>query len=168
MIECPSCKNQDFVGTLFCSECGTRLTHTATVPEGMMKAQANSNETGRSGPDGPELKSGALLGLRVIESGSVISLLGRDNFTLGRSGKSQAVIPDVDLLPFKAFDHGVSRMHAEIQMRSEGIFLIDLDSANNTVVNGQILDPQKAYPIHHGDTLELGGLRLQLISRYRF
>lgn len=168
MIECPSCKHQDFVGTLFCSECGSRLTHSAMVPEEVMKAQGKSNATSRLAPDGPKLESGAFLGLRVVDSGNVISLLGRDNFTLGRSGKSQAVIPDVDLLPYKAFDHGVSRIHAEIQMRSDGIFLIDLDSANSTLVNGQPLDPQVAYPIHHGDILELGGLQLELISRYRF
>lgn len=168
MIECPSCKHQDFVGTLFCSECGSKLTHSEMVPEGLMKAQVNDIETSRPGSDGPRLESGAFLGLRVVDSGKVISLLGRDNFTLGRSGKSQAVIPDVDLLTYQAFDHGVSRIHAEIQMRSDGIFLIDLDSANNTLVNGHLLDPQIAYPIHHGDIIELGGLRLELISRYRF
>lgn len=168
MIECPSCKHQDFVGTFFCSECGTRLTHTAMVPEEIMKAQGQNNATSRLGSNGPKLESGAFLGLRVVDSGDVISLLGRDNFTLGRSGKSQAVIPDVDLLPYQAFDHGVSRIHAEIQMRPDGIFLIDLDSANSTLVNGQLLNPQIAYPIHHGDILELGGLKLELISRYRF
>ena len=25
MIECPACKHQEFVGTMFCTECGTRL-----------------------------------------------------------------------------------------------------------------------------------------------
>ncbi|MCH7587957.1 MAG: FHA domain-containing protein [Chloroflexi bacterium] len=133
-----------------------------------MKAQGQNNATSRLGSNGPKLESGAFLGLRVVDSGDVISLLGRDNFTLGRSGKSQAVIPDVDLLPYQAFDHGVSRIHAEIQMRPDGIFLIDLDSANSTLVNGQLLKPQIAYPIHHGDILELGGLQLELISRYRF
>lgn len=138
------------------------------LPDEVMKAKRDSTETLRPGLEGPELESGAVLGLRVVDSGNVISLLGRDNFTLGRSGKSQAVIPDVDLLPHKAFDHGVSRIHAEIQLRADGIFLIDLDSANNTLINGHQLDPQTPYPIHHGDMLELGGLKLQLISRYRF
>jgi pSer/pThr/pTyr-binding forkhead associated (FHA) protein len=118
-------------------------------------------------PEGPDLESGAFLGLKVAETGVVISLLGRDNFTLGRSGKTQAVIPDIDLLNHGAFEHGVSRIHAEVQLRAEGIFLIDLDSANFTIVNGKQLEPQIPFPIHNGDIIELGGLRLQLISRYR-
>ncbi len=32
MIECPSCQHREFVGTLFCSECGARLVHASTLP----------------------------------------------------------------------------------------------------------------------------------------
>ena len=32
MIECPNCDHQEFVGTLYCSECGTRLVHVAPLP----------------------------------------------------------------------------------------------------------------------------------------
>ncbi len=170
MIECPSCRPQEFVGTLFCGECGTRLTHISTIPDRSKqppRVDYDSVGTRPSPPEGPDLESGAFLGLKVIEKGIVLSLLGRDNFTLGRSGKSQAVIPDVDLLSYAAFEHGVSRIHAEIQLRADGIYLIDLDSANHTVVNGKKLDPQIPFPIHNGDIIELGGLQLQLISRYR-
>jgi pSer/pThr/pTyr-binding forkhead associated (FHA) protein len=118
-------------------------------------------------PEGPELASGAFLGLRIINSGEIISLLGRENYTLGRSGKKQAIIPDIDLSEYDAYDSGVSRIHAEIQLREDGIFIIDLDSANSTLVNGKRLDPQAPYPIRHGDLLELGGMKVQLISRYR-
>jgi hypothetical protein len=170
MIECPSCRHQDFVGTLYCSECGTRLTHENPIPDGTTaSSRASFEEIGTQPgiPQGPELESGAIMGLRVVETGEILSLLGRENYTLGRSGKNQAVIPDVDLLNFGAFDHGVSRIHAEILVRPEGIYLRDLDSANHTLINGHKLDPQESYPIHHGDMIELGGLRLQLISRYR-
>ena len=97
MIECPSCRHQEFVGTLFCSECGTRLTHISTIPDrskGPPREDYDEVGTQPAAPEGPDLESGAFLGLKVAESGVVISLLGRDNFTLGRSGKSQAVIPD--------------------------------------------------------------------------
>jgi pSer/pThr/pTyr-binding forkhead associated (FHA) protein len=118
-------------------------------------------------PEGPELASGAFLGLRIINSGEIISLLGRENYTLGRAGRKQAIIPDVDLSEYEAYDSGVSRIHAEIQLREDGIFILDLDSANSTLVNGKRLDPQSPYPIRHGDLLELGGMKVQLISRYR-
>jgi pSer/pThr/pTyr-binding forkhead associated (FHA) protein len=168
MIDCPSCRHQEFVGTLFCSECGTRLTHISTIPD-RSKPREDYDTVGTqpTTPEGPDLESGAFLGLKIVETGVVLSLLGRDTFTLGRSGKKQAVIPDVDLISYDAFEHGVSRIHAEIQLRAEGIYLNDLDSANFTMVNGRQLEPQTPFPVHNGDIIELGGLRLQLISRYR-
>jgi pSer/pThr/pTyr-binding forkhead associated (FHA) protein len=105
--------------------------------------------------------------LRIITTGKIISLLGREHYTLGRSGHKQAIIPDVDLSEYEAYEAGVSRIHAEIQLREDGIYIVDLDSANKTLVNGKELEPQSPYPIRHGDLLQLGGLRLQLISRYR-
>ncbi|NIM92667.1 MAG: FHA domain-containing protein [Anaerolineales bacterium] len=170
MIECPNCQHQEFVGTLFCGECGTRLIHVSTAPDMAKHSELIDHDTVTTRPavpEGPELESGAFLGLRVVNTGEVISLIGRDNYTLGRSGKDQAVIPDVDLLPHNAFDHGVSRIHAEIQLKPDGLFIIDLDSANSTFVNGKRMVPQEPYPVRHGDVIELGGLRLQLISRFR-
>jgi pSer/pThr/pTyr-binding forkhead associated (FHA) protein len=170
MIECPNCRHQEFVGTFFCSECGTRLIHIIDAPD-LSKAtkyiDLETLNTKPAIPEGPELASGAFLGLRVINTGKVISLIGRENYTLGRSGKDQAIIPDVDLIEFDAYDKGVSRIHAEIQLRDDGIYIIDLDSANATTINGKRLDPQSPYPVRHGDLVELGGLRMQLISRYR-
>lgn len=170
MIECPSCRHQEFVGTLYCSECGTRLTHENPIPDGTSNTSRVNFEEIRTQPGvpkGPELESGALLGLRVADTGEILSLLGRDNYTLGRSGSSQAVVPDVDLLQFSAFDQGVSRIHAEILVKEDGIFVRDLESANHTLVNGRQIEPQKNYPVHHGDMIELGGLRLQIISRLK-
>jgi hypothetical protein len=170
MIECPNCHHQEFVGTFFCSECGTRLIHSSSAPDIALSTKHIDVETMTTKPavpEGPELASGAFLGLRIITTGKILSLLGRENYTLGRSGQKQAIIPDVDLSEYDAYEAGVSRIHAEIQLREDGIYIIDLDSANKTLVNGKMLEPQSPYPIRHGDLLELGGMRLQLISRYR-
>jgi len=168
MIECPSCNHREFVGTLFCSECGTRLVHVSPIPTMSIsreKISKEANATKPSPPTGPALSTGAHLGLRVVSSGEIISLLGRDNFTLGRSMEDQAVIPDVDLAKYDAYDHGISRMHAELMIKKDGIFVMDLDSANGTVVNGKRIKSQQTEPIHHGDIIQLGRLRLQIISQ---
>jgi hypothetical protein len=167
MIECPSCKHQQFVGTLYCSECGTRLVLVAPMPSTKPYAGDEPTTAETESPKGPELRSGALLGLRVMGTDSVLSLLGRTNYTLGIAIEGQAVIPDVDLGPFDAYKHGVSRIHAELLIKPEGLFLIDLDSANGTVVNGQRLDVIKPFPVRHGDLIQLGDLNLQLISRHQ-
>lgn len=170
MIECPSCKNQHFVGTIYCSDCGTRLVHVSPMPTLQIPRDAGEEpetDTRPPIPDGPSLRTGALMGLRVVASGDVLSLLGRMNYTLGRSIETQSVVPDIDLAPFDAFDQGVSRLHAEMRIQPDGVFIIDLDSANGTHVNGERLEALKAIPIYHGDIVQLGSLRLQLISRYR-
>ncbi len=170
MIECPTCKHQEFVGTMFCSECGARLVHVSPLPT-MTIPRDHVNEvamaTKPAAPEGPELESGALLGLRVISSGEVISLLGRDNYTLGRSAEGQAVVPDVDLSPYDAYEQGVSRMHAELRVERDSVYVLDLESANGTLVNGKRLQAQKPHPVRHGDIIQLGRMRLQLISRVR-
>ncbi|HET7009619.1 MAG TPA: FHA domain-containing protein [Anaerolineales bacterium] len=118
-------------------------------------------------PEGPELETGAIVGLRVLTTGDILPLIGRDNFTLGRASEGQAVIPDIDLGGYNAFDSGVSRMHAEVLLEEDGVYVVDLESANGTLVNGKKLEPQHVAPVRHGDVIQLGRLRLQLISRYR-
>lgn len=169
MIECPSCKHQQFVGTLYCEECGTRLVHMSPAPAtGPVEVPSLADDSaGVAYPERPELRTGALLGLRVVGTDAVLSLLGRTNYTLGIAIEGQAVIPDIDLGPFDAYDHGVSRIHAELQLKPEGLFIIDLDSANGTVVNGTRLEAVMAFQVRHGDMIQLGGLDLQLISRYQ-
>jgi len=169
MIECPNCKHQEFVGTLYCTECGSRLVHvspmpTVTISQDRLADEAN---TTKPSPPEPELASGAMIGLRVLSSGQILSLVGRENFTLGRAVEGQAVIPDVDLATHEAYDMGVSRLHAEIRLLEKGIFLADLDSVNGSMVNGRKLEPQSPSPLRHGDILQLGRMRLQLITRRR-
>jgi pSer/pThr/pTyr-binding forkhead associated (FHA) protein len=170
MIECPVCKHKQFVGTLFCSECGTRLVHgepipTMTVSRDVMTEDAMATKP--TVPEGPELSSGALIGLRVVTSGDVVSLIGRESFSIGRAAEGQAILPDVDLSEFDAYNQGVSRMHAEIRLRSDGAYVVDLESANGTLVNNNRLKALRNEQIGHGDVIQLGRLRLQVISRYR-
>jgi hypothetical protein len=170
MIECPSCKHQEFVGTMYCAECGTRLVSVSPVPTVSISRDRLDREamaTKPATPEGPELESGAILGLRLVASGEILSLLGRDNYTVGRSVEGQAVIPDIDLHSHDAYEQGVSRIHAEVRLESDGIYIVDLDSANGTMINGKPLEPQRPALVHHGDIVQLGRLRTQLISRFR-
>jgi hypothetical protein len=170
MIECPVCKHSEFVGTMFCSECGTRLASvspmpTMTIPRDRIQREALATKP--NPPEGPELASGATIGLREVSSGQILSLIGRDNYTLGRAAEDQAIIPDVDLNSLEAYDSGVSRIHAEIRVSADGIVVVDLDSANGTLINGKRLEPQLPTAARHGDIIQLGRMRLQLISRMR-
>jgi pSer/pThr/pTyr-binding forkhead associated (FHA) protein len=170
MIECPTCKHREFVGTLFCSECGTRLASATQIPTMGISRDKLSEEAKATRPtmsQTPDLTTGALLGLKVIASGELLSLVGRDNYTLGRSIAGQAVVPDVDLDKYEAYDAGISRMHAELRIAEDGVYVVDLDSSNGTIVNGKRITAQEPEPINHGDILQLGRLRLQVIAQSR-
>lgn len=165
MINCPSCNSQAFEGTFFCIDCGIAL----------IKIPGRSSDTRHEDPqpaepifDGSELdalEAGAMLGLRVMTTGEVISLHGRKNFTLGQSVPGQAVVPDVDLSAFDAQAHGLSRIHAELRMEGSHVIALDLDSSNGTQINGLFLEPKEPVRLHHGDTLQLGTLQLRLLIR---
>jgi pSer/pThr/pTyr-binding forkhead associated (FHA) protein len=170
MIECPACKHQEFVGTMFCTECGTRLVlanGAPTVSISRDEIHAEALHTKPSVPEGPELESGAVIGLRVVNTGDVVPLIGRDNYTLGRTIEGQAIVPDIDLGSFDAYEQGVSRMHAEVRLAAGGVSIVDLESANGTLVNGQRCDPLEPVTLRHGDVIQIGRLRLQLITRSR-
>ena len=165
MIECPTCRHQEFVGTLYCSECGTRLVHTAPIGLDELLESEAAGDDGLPAIRG--LAAGAIFGLRVVETGEMVSLVGRDNFTLGRSGGGQAIVPDVDLDTYGAQDQGISRLHAEIRLDGEGVHVVDLDSVNGTLINGKRIEPQLPRRLRHKDIIQLGRLRLQLVSRSR-
>ncbi len=165
MIECPTCRHQEFVGTFSCSECGTRLVHTAPIGLDDLSEGEAAGDHGLPATRG--LDPSAIFGLRVVETGDMVSLVGRDNFTLGRSGGGQAIVPDVDLDAYGAQDQGISRLHAEIRLDEEGVHVVDLDSVNGTLINGKRIEPQQPRRIRHKDIIQLGRLRLQLVSRQR-
>ncbi len=169
MIECPTCKHSEFVGTLHCSECGTRLVHKAPIgPPGSDFLDLNEEiDTNEAPALGPGLAAGAIFGLRVMKTGDMVSLVGRENYTLGRAAGSQAIVPDVDLDTYGAQDQGISRLHAEIRLDETGIHVVDLDSVNGTLINGKRIEPQEPKEIRNKDIIQLGNMQLQVVSRIR-
>jgi len=168
MIECPTCKHSEFVGTLHCSECGTQLVRTAPIGPGSDFLDLNGEiDTIEAPVLGPGLSAGAIFGLRVMKTGDMVSLVGRENYTLGRAAGSQAIVPDVDLDTYGAQDQGISRLHAEIRLDETGIHVVDLDSVNGTLINGKRIEPQEPKEIRNKDIIQLGNMQLQVVSRIR-
>lgn len=46
---------------------------------------------------------------------------------------------------------GVSRMHAKIMERTDGMYLLDLNSTNGTYLNGEMIESGKDYKLEEGD-----------------
>lgn len=62
----------------------------------------------------------------------------------------------LDLTPFDAYKHGVSRQHAAITPHEGSLFMEDLGSTNGTRINGFKLEPRRKYRLRDGDEVEIG------------
>jgi pSer/pThr/pTyr-binding forkhead associated (FHA) protein len=103
--------------------------------------------------------------LHLLDTGEVMPLSERNEFTLGRATDGQPVLPDVDLAPYQAYTHGVSRLHAVIKRGVDDISLMDLESANGTFINGKRLEPNEEHSLANGDVVALGGLKIQVLLK---
>jgi pSer/pThr/pTyr-binding forkhead associated (FHA) protein len=99
----------------------------------------------------------------MLDSGQILPISERNEFTMGRISDSQPIMPDIDLSPFKAYDNGVSRLHAVIRRNGGNVIVMDLGSSNGTYVNGTRLMPNMEQPLRHGDVISLGKLKMQVV-----
>jgi pSer/pThr/pTyr-binding forkhead associated (FHA) protein len=169
MILCPNCQHKELPGALFCSECGTQLVSLDILNTRSIKKSSNDNLVSQAQiPDvtNRKMPSKGLepsISLHIVDSGQVIHLSERNDFTLGRTIEGQPILPDVDLSPFDAFTLGVSRLHAALRIINGEVVVTDLGSSNGTRVNGQKIVPHVDYPLNHGDIIALGKLKIQVL-----
>jgi hypothetical protein len=172
MILCPNCLHKEMVGAIFCSECGAQLVFTAGVPTTEIRAsKILSQENGEGRPTTlpktpePIPPVSARIALNVISYGEILTLGESGEITLGRVSEGQPIIPDIDLTPYKAYEAGVSRMHASITINEDEVTIADLGTANGTRINGKKITPQSSYPLKHGDIVTLGKFKIQVLLR---
>jgi len=103
------------------------------------------------------------ISLHLVESGKVIHLSDKKDFTLGRAVEGQSILPDVDLSAYEAFSLGVSRMHVSLRIMNGDVYVMDLGSSNGTKINGQKIVSHVEYSISHGDLVTLGRLKVQVL-----
>ena len=168
MITCPSCHNQELVGALFCSACGAQLTYQAKSPTETFQYPdiESGDKPGRKPRSGDsEQASSARVGIKIVDGGQFIGLDGGEEFTIGRVSGTQPILPDIDLTPYRAYEGGVSRLHATIRVTSETVTLSDLGSANGTLVNGRRIPSYEPFTLTNGDVVVLGKLQFEVIIR---
>jgi hypothetical protein len=103
--------------------------------------------------------------IHLTDSGQILPLSDRKEFTLGRISESQPIMPDIDLTPYQAYACGVSRLHAVLRSEGEQVFVMDLGSSNGTYLNGVRLQPNTNQVLNHGDILSLGKLKIQVLLK---
>jgi hypothetical protein len=167
MVICPNCKHDNLDGAMFCAECGAQLlgqdafTTQNISTDQFKKALPKTNEDSYLPFDG----SDAWGSLHLLDTGQVLPLSTRSEFTLGRVSEGQPIMPDIDLSPYQAYAGGVSRLHALIKRDGSQIILMDLGSANGTYINGKRLQPNVEQVLNHGDIVALGKLKIQILVK---
>src|SRR5512139_237936 len=119
MIVCQNCLHEEMLGAMFCSECGVRLIYAVGVPTSAVRLTTSklwAKQVTMQNQPLPVTSSDALISLNIINTGNCLPLPDQDEVTLGRVSEGQPVRPDIDLTPYKAYEAGVSRLHASIRM----------------------------------------------------
>ena len=169
MIECPSCGHQHRPGTLFCSECGVYLLtggplRTEPLPESELptsRADPWDNVDTNATVDTEAPKTIVI----TPPSGRQLTLPADGEAVLGRLDATRGVFPNIDLTPEGGLEGGVSRRHARIHKQKSQYFIEDLGSANGTFLNGQRLTPYLPHPLHDGDELQFGRVKIKVNMR---
>jgi pSer/pThr/pTyr-binding forkhead associated (FHA) protein len=133
-----------------------------------MKTEQIQNITGQiGGKPGwiPEPVGSGSISIHILESGKILPLTNRTEFTIGRISDDQPIMPDIDLGPYKAYENGVSRLHAVLKQIGDSTVIMDLGSSNGTYLNGKRIPANQEFPLNHGDILAFGKLKIQVILR---
>lgn len=144
MIRCPNCKNEEFEGAMFCSQCGVTL---------LGVEQAEPNVTFRS----------FKILVTFLDTDRVVTLQGKEKYVLGRVvPMADDVLVDLDLEDHNGYEKGVSRQHAMIKFTDDGFKVVDLNSSNRTFLDEEELYPGIEYDINQHCMLRLGKLRMNI------
>jgi len=167
MIICPYCNNEEYVGTLFCSECGTQLIASTTGPLDSITHTKKTHIYTIDSPPEPRYEDppkGTFV-LYMVDDKIFLPPVDQIELTIGRKTQGQSITPDIDLSTFDAYKKGVSRLHAIIGFdeNKTQAQIVDLNSANGTLVNGNRIPPNSEVPIHHNDIITLGKMKIQII-----
>ncbi len=163
MIVCHNCKSQEPDGAIFCSECGSQLLQANTAQTQKFVTNNLEPPIEFNYPNQISKDSDVWISLHLLDSGHILAFSERHEFTLGRLSDNQPIEPDVDLTPYKAFENGVSRIHAVIRGIDNLVLLVDLGSSNGTYVNGLRTMPNIEHSLRHGDIVALGKLKFQIV-----
>jgi hypothetical protein len=164
MLICPNCQHEEIEGAIFCSKCGAQFgdVHISTHKIHTSERRAAESITDKLKPATPTADE-YWISLHLIESGQILPLSERTEYTLGRVAEGQPIVPDVDLSPYNAYANGVSRLHCAVKQVDKQVVIVDLGSSNGTYLNGTRLSPYTEMPVTDGDIVYLGKLKVQLL-----
>jgi pSer/pThr/pTyr-binding forkhead associated (FHA) protein len=154
-VHCPECGFVNAEGANYCQKCGAFLAEAVAEGESETTEVYQVDEAGDLKPvDLEEVTGeGATLVIRSGggRSGEVFNVSG-ERLTIGRSPDAEIFLDDVT----------VSRNHALLVRRRDGLYIDDLGSLNGTYVNRRRIESHK---LQNGDELQVGKYKLTYLDR---
>src|SRR5574342_490484 len=164
MIICSNCQHKNVAGAMFCAECGAQLDGVETlVTQAITDEQIAEERKKTPRTDAASTPPNSWISLHLMDSGKILPLASRNEFTLGRLSEGQPIMPDIDLTPYQAYASGVSRLHAVVKRDADRVLVMDLGASNGTYVNGRRINPHVEESLSHGDILALGKSKIQVL-----
>ena len=119
---------------------------------------SDNNQTSKSEIPHVKLDSNTRIGISGFDSSGAVVRLMIDNYNaseivyiIGRNSKECDLVLN---------DSSVSRNHAEITVEDNGTFIKDLSSANGTMINNKILEPEVKTILPDSGALTIGSSEL--------
>ena len=147
---CPECGHHNRESARFCGRCGASLIE---LTEG--EATVSFTPPAEPGADSGVMEA-------VVEGATLVIRLGGgragDQYPVGPSITSIGRAPESDVF---LDDVTVSREHAVLEQRQDGIHIVDQGSLNGTYVNRERVEDAR---LSDGDELQIGKYRLAFIE----
>lgn len=153
-IHCPECGFVNAEGANYCQKCGAYLSRPEGTdePTTMTYTVDESGEMHQVDIDEVVEKAGAAL---VIRSGGGRAgesfMLEDDKVSVGRTPEAGVFLDDVT----------VSRNHALLVRRRDGLYIDDLGSLNGTYVNRRRIE---SHQLEDGDEIQIGKYKLSYLE----
>jgi hypothetical protein len=154
-MQCPECGFDNAEGANYCQKCGAYLGAAEVRKGDTTEAYTVDENTGALKPvDLDRVASrGATLVIRTGGGrGGETFPLDNDRMTIGRNPDAEIFLDDVT----------VSRNHAMLVRRPDGIYIDDLGSLNGTYVNKRRIESHR---LVDGDELQVGKYKLTYLER---
>jgi FHA domain len=153
-MHCPECGFVNGEGANYCQKCGAFLAGVGEPTDATTAQYEIDDESGELKPVDPD--HGADGGVLVIRAGGgrageTFELRG-ERIAIGRSPEADVFLDDVT----------VSRNHALLVRRRDGLYLDDLGSLNGSYVNRHRIESHK---LQAGDELQIGKYKLTYLER---
>jgi pSer/pThr/pTyr-binding forkhead associated (FHA) protein len=153
-MHCPECGFVNGEGANYCQKCGAFLAGVGESSDATTAQYQLDDESGELKPvDAEHPTDGGVLVIRAGggRAGETFELSG-DRIAIGRSPDADVFLDDVT----------VSRNHALLVRRRDGLYLDDLGSLNGSYVNRHRIESHK---LQAGDELQIGKYKLTYLER---